>query len=411
MNIAMFTDSYLPRINGVSISVDSYARELSSMGHQILITCCDYSNEDDILDLAPKSFLETTDDPNINIFRVSSLSVVLSKEDKLARLSQWKKIKNQLDLFKPDLIHINSEFSIGLSGLVYGRFKLIPIVFTFHTLWEEYAANYIKVIPATIARKLGRDLVKHYLKRADEIIVPTQRIADVVTRYGIERDVDILPTGIPKSVYTVDKTRVNEFNNQLQCTFPVIKDKRILLYVGRVAKEKNLEFLISVFENVQKEIPDTVLLIVGDGPDFNNLQETANNSEYKDKILFTGYCDRNDLSYYYNLADIFVFPSVTETQGLVTVEAMMSGVPVVAIGRMGTVDVMQGDNGGFMVEPDLDQFTDKVLLLLKDKELYAKKSEEAINWSKKWSIKYLTPKLVEYYKKGIANLKKRYIEE
>lgn len=406
----MFTDAYFPRINGVSISVKSYADELASMGHKILIICCDYTSEEDINPVIPtKSFMEETDNPNINVYRVSSLPVIISKEDKLARLSQWNKIKKQLNPFKPDIIHINSEFSLGLLGLVYGHYKLIPIVFTFHTLWEEYAANYMKYIPDSLARRLGREIVIHYLKRADEIIVPTQRIADVVAKYGIDKKPDILPTGIPKSVYITEPEKMKNFTKVMEETYPVIKNKKILLYVGRIAKEKNLEFLIESFERIQETNPETVLVFVGGGPDLENIKQIASENKYGEKIIFTGYCDREDLPYFYHSAEVFVFPSVTETQGLVTIEAMMCGTPVVAIGEMGTYDVMQGDNGGFMVENSIDIFTEKVQLLLNNKDLHKEKSADALKWSKNWSISSLTPKLISYYKKGIENIKNRYI--
>ena len=378
MKVAMFTDSYFPRINGVSISVNSFAEELALFGHKILIICSDYDNDKPLIEINPKSFIEKTSNANINIFRVSSIPVIISKEDKVARLSQWNKIKRQLDEYAPDVIHINGEFSIGLSGLVYGKYRKIPIVFTFHTLWEEYVGKYLKMLPDHVARKLGKELVKLYLKRADEVIAPTLRIAEVVREYGITTHMDVLPTGITKSVYVVDQEEVQTVKREIYKKYPIFRDKKILLYVGRIVKEKNVEFLIDMFEKLQLTSPNTVLVLVGDGPDFEYIKERVSNSEYKDKIFLLGYKDRTKIPMYYQLADIFVFPSVTETQGLVTVEAMMSGLPVVAIGRMGTVDVMNGDNGGFMVEPDINIFKEKVELLLNDKELYKAKCNEAL---------------------------------
>ena len=265
----------------------------------------------------------------------------------------------------------------------------------------------MKYIPATLAKRLGREIVIHYLKRADEIIVPTQRIADVVKKYGIKKEVDILPTGIPKSVYTIDSNRFSEFNKYFENRYPIIKNKKILLYVGRIAKEKNLNFLIRLFEKIQINNPDTILMFVGGGPDFNNIKDLASRNKYSEKIIFTGYCDREELPYYYHKAHLFVFPSVTETQGLVTIEAMRCGTPVVAIGEMGTYDVMQGNNGGFMVKNDIDVFAEKVEILINNKELYKEKSEEAREWSRKWSIKTLTPKLISYYEKSKINIKNR----
>ena len=189
--------------------------------------------------------------------------------------------------------------------------------------------------------------------------------------------------------------------------FPLKKKKRILLYVGRVVKEKNLGFLFPVLEKVKKVYPDTMLVIVGGGPELEPLQKQAENLKLAKNVCFTGYQNRDDLAYFYNLADVFVFPSVTETQGLVTIEAMMTGLPVVAIGEMGTVDVMQGDNGGFMVKHDAEEFSAKVLELLSNKDLHEQKSKEALEWSKKWSLPDLTNQLVDFYKEALEIRKQR----
>ena len=146
-------------------------------------------------------------------------------------------------------------------------------------------------------------------------------------------------------------------------------------------------------------MPDTALLIVGGGPGLETLREKTVLENVQDSIFFTDYVPRED-SNYYLLADIFVFPSLTETQGLGTIEAMMTGLPVVAIGEMGTLDVMQGNNGGFMVSNNVDEFSGSVLKLLNDKELYKLKAEEAKAWSQKWDITHLTHKLVTLYQKA-----------
>ena len=124
-------------------------------------------------------------------------------------------------------------------------------------------------------------------------------------------------------------------------------------------------------------------------------------------ICFTGYRSRTELAYFYHLSKVFVFPSLTETQGLVTIEAMLSGLPVVAIGEMGTLDVMQGDNGGFMVKNDVTEFSSRVIELLTDSDLYNKKRAEALEWGKQWSMNTLTPKLIELYQKGIEARKSK----
>ena len=139
----------------------------------------------------------------------------------------------------------------------------------------------------------------------------------------------------------------------------------------------------------------------------NELKELAKSHGLEKSVFFTGYINGNDLIYFYKMASVFTFPSKTETQGLVTVEAMLSALPVVAIGEMGTIDVMQGNNGGFMVKDDVEEFSQKTLELLQNESLHKEKSEQALEWGSKWKISYLTPKLIECYQKAIDICKER----
>ena len=409
MNIAFFTDAYYPRINGVAVSVRSYATKLAEMVHSVCIVCCNYGDEEDKKDKKKKkSFLQ--DDklhPNLKIYRISSINVFVSKEDKSAKLSAWHDVKHTMDAFKPDIVHINSEFMVGYFGLIYSRHRNIASVYTFHTLWEDYVDGYIKFMPVYPAKKIAKEFIKFYLKRANILIAPTVNIANVIKSYGIERDAKILPTGIPQAL-DVKKLNVRPlFFNQLHTLLPRVQKKHVLLYVGRVVKEKNLDFLFPVLAEVKKTFKDTVLVFVGGGPELDNLKEKAKKTGYARDIVFAGYRSREELAYFYSVTDVFVFPSKTETQGLVTLEAMMAGVPVVAIGERGTLDVMKGDNGGFMVKEDVNEFSQRVLELLKDKELYAEKSQEAKKWASQWSLDTLTEKLVTYYEEALAIRKKR----
>ena len=370
MNIAMFTDAYFPRINGVTISVKSYATELNKLGHKVCIVCLEYSEEQQ----KSAVFDEKSEDEKspFSVIRIPSMGIIWSKEDRMVRLDKWHFLKEKMQVFQPDIIHINSEWSIGYLGTLYSRKAKIPIVFTFHTFLEEYLMNYVNFIPQGSMQKLGRDIVKFYLKKAEIIIAPTKRIENVVHEYGIEKDTFLLPTGIPSNLIKFDKNQNKYIKAALFKKFPLLKNKNILLYVGRVVKE------IAASRGLKKD------------------------------VAFTGYAAYKDLIYFYKMASVFVFPSLTETQGLVTIEAMTAGLPVVAIGEMGTVDVMRGDNGGFMVSNDVDEFASKVHILLNDKKIYSRKKADAIEWAKRWSIETLTPKLVDCYKKAIDNFKKNH---
>ncbi|MCR5724798.1 MAG: glycosyltransferase [Treponema sp.] len=400
MRIAMFTDAYFPRINGVAMSVHSYAQELSKIGHSVCVVCLEYTEEQQRNAL----FDEKSRDQSspFQVIRVPSTSVIFSKEDRMARLYKWRFIKKSMDAFNPDVIHLNSEFTMGYFGALYARHRHVPYVFTFHTLWEDYLANYISFLPDAGLRKLGKSLVKFYLKRASVIVAPTRHIAEVVHRYGVDRPVSILPTGIPSGQNKYKLARALAVSGQLSKKFPAIKGAKVLLYVGRIVKEKNLSFLFDVLEKVQKTVPKTVLLLVGGGPYAEELEALASSRGLSGSVFFTGYVPSKDLIYFYRMSQVFVFASKTETQGLVTVEAMLAGLPVVAVGEMGTVDVMQGDHGGYMVHEDAEEFSEKVLSLIQNAQLRKQKSEEAKQWGAKWSISALTPKLLACYENAIA---------
>ncbi|QTQ14142.1 glycosyltransferase [Treponema parvum] len=399
MNIAMFTDAYLPRINGVAISVHSYALELTNLGHNVCVVCLEYSEEQQKSALFDEK-VEDLKTP-FKIVRIPSTSLIWSKEDRVARFDKWIFLKKAMDKFRPDIIHINSEWVVGYFGAIYALHRHIPYVFTFHTLWEDYLYNYVSFLPEASTRKIGREIVKFYLKRATVIIAPTQRIADVVKEYGVDRKVELLPTGIPDWIFKYSFERDLKIHSQIFSSYPSIADKKILLYVGRVVKEKNLAFLLNVFELVKQKEYKTALMFVGDGPYLEELKELAAERGFGDDVIFTGYAARTDLLYYYKHASVFVFPSLTDTQGLVTVEAMMNGLPVVAIGEMGTLDVMQGDNGGFMVKNDVGEFAERVCDLIENPYLHRKKSAEALEWAKKWSMGALVKDLVLCYEKAI----------
>ncbi len=400
MKIAMFTDSYFPRVNGVGVSVKCFGEALAKIGHKVYVICPNYDKQKNIL-------IEKTEQKNFSILRVPSISTIFSREDRYVKLSNWNHIVQEMDKFKPDVIHINAEFMLGIMGMKYAQKRKIALVYTSHTMWESYIENYAHFLPSFISRKIGRELVRFFAKRVQLVISPTDRMFKLLKTYGINSPIEILPTGIDDSICKIDNNALASFKEDIYKEFPVLKNKKVLLYVGRVVKEKNLYMLFDVFSKVKDKFEDTALFFVGGGPELDDLKEKAKEHKYSSSICFAGYRDRNILSYFYHMADVFVFPSCTETQGLVTIEAMRAGLPVVAIGEMGTLDVMQGDNGGFMVKNNIEEFAAKVIALLSDETLRLQKAKEAHEWSAKWSMDYLTPKLESFYKKAIKARKKQ----
>lgn len=410
MRIAMFSDCYFPRVNGVVVSVYSYTQELIKRGHNVCIISVEYPEEylfGNGIDAAGGII----NNPNFKMIRVPSQSVIFSKEDRLARVEQWFFVKKKMDEYKPDIIHINSEFIVGYFGAMYARHRRIPSIFTFHTMWEDYIYNYAPLLTKNFSHKLGRDLVKFYLKSADHILVPTPRIAATVKEYGVDTEVDLLPTGIPEDLFIHTDKQTEAINDAVYLEFPETYGKRKLLFAGRVAKEKNLDFLLFVLTRINELMAgkeEVILLLAGDGLYMNEFKSKAEKMGLSDKIFYVGYIERPQLAVLYKAAEIFVFPSKTETQGLVTAEAMFAGIPVVAIGEMGTVDVMQGDNGGYMVPEDVEIFSKRVYELLTNKKLYEEKSKEAKEWSMQWTISSLTKKLEASYAKCIEIFKNKH---
>ena len=413
MRIAMFSDCYYPRVNGVVVSVYSFVQELVNRGHVVKVITVEYPDDYEF-NKKKGSSMGLIDNPNFSLNRLSSKEIIFSKEDRLVRLKQWHILKGILDDFQPDILHINSEWLVGYFGAMYAHHRKVPCIFTFHTLWEDYIQNYAPILREKISKKIGRDIVKFYLKTANHILAPTPQTAQTVRKYGIDTPVELLPTGIPDSMFKVDTGAVEKMREEVFSRFPQLKDRKILLFAGRVAKEKNLPFLLPVLKRVNQLLETSAsasdgaskgaaLLVAGDGNFMQELKDLVEQQQLAQDVFYLGYVERDDLASLYHLADVFTFPSKTETQGLVTVEAMAAGLPVVAIGEMGTLDVMQGDNGGFMVPEDVEIFSQKVYQLLSDDVLYQEKSQEGRDWSRRWGMSALTDRLEASYTTCIAD--------
>ena len=407
MKIAMFTDAYWPRVNGVTVSVDSFSQALVKEGNEILIVCAEYPQEAYDFIALQKEIEHQSSENLINFLRVPSVPLPLSKEDRIAKYHKWNWVIKKIYEFNPDIIHIHTEFVISEFGIWYARIHNLPVIYTFHTMWEDYAPHYFPIFSERFAKSIARTVIKRVLMFSYRVIVPTAQMEATVKRYSHKTKTCLIPTGIDINQFKRDKAESADFRKNLEELFPKLKDKRILLFAGRVAKEKNIGFLFNILPEILAKHPDVILLIAGNGPDIDYYKEEARKSGIEEFCVFSGYFDRKDLALVYSLSEIFLFPSLTDTQGLVTLEAMLSGTPVVAIGALGTLTVMGGDNGGFMVKNNLAEFTARTLDLLGDPELYKKKSEEAIIHASSWSIEEMTNKLITLYR----NTMTEYIDE
>jgi len=404
----MFSDAYWPRVNGVTVSVDSYSRALIKAGHEVLVICSSYPEGMD--GTSSVRFDREAREEGPKIVRVPSMPAFITKEDRLAKFTKWHWVFRQVESFNPEIIHINTEFVIAEIGFLYGLAHNLPAIYTFHTMWEDYSPNYFPMVPSFLIRFVARSVMKIVLFRSYRVIVPTRQIDEVVHNYSPRTKTFLLPTGIEPELFDHTDEEGEIFREKMEKSFPKLKGKRILLFAGRIAKEKNLGFLLNILPEILKKHPDVVLLFAGSGPDLDYFKEEARKKGLKDNCEFSGYVERRDLALIYRISKVFLFPSLTDTQGLVTIEAMFSGTPVVAIGALGTLMVMGGDNGGFMVKNDESEFTERVLALLGDEDLRSRKSEEARLHARSWSIEELTKKLTDIYKATAEAYRKDYGE-
>jgi glycosyltransferase involved in cell wall biosynthesis len=396
MRIVMFSDAYWPRVNGVTVSVDSYSRALIKAGHEVLVICSSYPEGLD--GTSSLNFDRDVEDGGPKLVRVPSIPAFVTKEDRLAKFTKWHWVFRQVESFNPEIIHINTEFVIAQIGFLYARAHNLPAIYTFHTMWEDYGPNYFPMLPPFLIKFIARSIIKTILFQSYRVIVPTTQIDEVVHNYNHRTKTFLLPTGIEPELFDHTGEESEVFRKKLEETFPKLKEKRILLFAGRIVKEKNLGFLLNILPEILMRHPDVVLLFAGSGPDLDYFKEEAKKKGLEGNCEFSGYVERKYLALIYRVSEVFLFPSLTDTQGLVTLEAMFSGTPVVAIGALGTLMVMGGDNGGFMVENDEGEFTESVLALLGDRGLWRRKSEEARIHARSWSIEELTKKLAGIYK-------------
>jgi 1,2-diacylglycerol 3-alpha-glucosyltransferase len=392
LNIVFVSDQYWPSISGVSVSIDAFMKEFVKMGHNVFLLVPDYP---EIAELDRKMDIS-------NLYRFKSYKLFFNDENRLVYKSQKNNVNKILHSIKPDIIHVHTEFALGKMASSYARKYHIPIVMTAHTNWEELIYHYIPIIPASLARMYCRWFMRRIYNKADIVIVPTSLMEVLLNLYFVKTPIRVIPTGIERTEFLLEGSK-EESDSKLLEMYPQLRDQKILFFAGRVGKEKNITFLIDVLKSLLSNISNITLIISGYGPAMIEIQDYAKSKGVFDNIIFTGFIERLKLKYFYSLADVFVFASKVESQGMVVLESMACGTPVVAIGKMGTREIMGGDYGGFMVDDDVESFAEMVDLLLHNKAIYKLKSDEALEHLSKWTIQSQAEKMIKLYQRLLKN--------
>lgn len=386
MRIALFADAYHPRVSGQVASMDEFCKSLTERGHEVCIICPSY----------PPARMNGQPEP-FRTIRVPSGWAIVSEEDRLAIPWRERKAISELDEFDPQVVHVQTEFSIGALGRRYCRRRGIPIMSTCHTYYEMYIKWYLPLLPEFVAKPVVRIWLRNVYAHDELIVTPSQRIRDVMQSYGIDREYAVIPTGVDERIFYPRPMEAKDYRKELEERHPGITKGHLLVYIGRISQEKNLDLLADAMVRILREEPDTHLLLVGDGPRKSEFHQMFRRHGLQNSVLWTGLMPREKLPVVYSAADIFVFPSVTETQGLVTIEAMLCGTPVVGMNRMGTAEILEGDSGGLLAENDAGDFSAKVLTLMRDPALRAKKAAEARERARRWTIGHACDEMEQMY--------------
>jgi len=332
MKIGIFTDCYYPQVNGVVTSVLILEEELIKLGHEVTIVTVKVPNHVDNKE---------------NIVRISSVPFSKWNEFRLGLpivASAFKRIK-ELNL---DLIHTHTEFSIGLFGRFIAKHLDLPVVHTYHTMYEDYA-HYISNQKYTkkVAKKLIIKTSKIYVKKYDGIIAPSDKTRYALRRYGVTNDIFVVPTGINLSKFTQlpkdspDLCSIYEKHHLNKHDFHILS-------LGRLSEEKSVNVLIEQLPELLQLIPQAKLIIVGDGPYREKLEDLTHTLGVTQHVTFVGRVPHDQVNYYYSIADVFVSASKTETQGLTIIEAMACSVPVVAYDDLNITDIIIPHVSGYL---------------------------------------------------------------
>lgn len=380
MKIALVTDTYFPRINGVSTSTQIFAEEFQKLGHEVHIYAPAFPNSIDESD-------------HIKVHRFPSLYLFFDPEDRLGLPFRDRKLVQHFLDQKFDIVHTQTPFTIGGPAVKWARQSGAKVVHTYHTLFAAYTEHYLWFLPKALGVWYAKNASRRYCNSCDLLITPSTEMRDVLLSYDVAKPIEVIPTGI----------RLERFKGRDEKRFREIKgykpEDKVLLFMGRVAEEKNIDFLLKVVKRLKPVIPTLQFLIAGEGAAKKRLERMTEEMGLADCVHFAGYLSKEDWRDCYAGSDLFIFASVTETQGLVVTEAMAAGTPVVAVGEMGIKDVMASGKGGLMTRLDEDEFTDAVKRMLTDKDLYAQKRSETLAEADKWSSTSMAKRMIGAYEK------------
>jgi glycosyltransferase involved in cell wall biosynthesis len=384
MHIAYFTNFYLPVVNGVVRSVQAFRETLTNMGHNVFV----FAQEDDYEDKEPF------------IFRYPSLHLPLSVDIPTA-LPVSSFMDQLIPRLKLDVIHTHHPVLLGQTAAAKARDHNLPLVFTFHTQYQEYT-HYIPFPQEQVQEFLKNTVMnwmREFMRKCQHIVIPSESMRSIlVNDYGLIDRFTVIPTGI-------DNTPYKKANGAALRAEWGWDDDKVIVSAGRLAEEKNWSTLLQAFTLAQKKRAKLRLVLIGDGPQAESLRQLAGELGIVERVLFAGKVPFEQVPSYLKAADLFAFASVTETQGLVTMEAMAAGLPVVAVDGSGTKDILENGAQGFLVDNDPNDLAKGILKIVKSPSLMDEFKAAALKKSRAYDNKRLSRKMLKVYEQAIEDKK------
>ncbi len=377
MRILMVSDVYFPRVNGVSTSIQTLRQGLAEAGHASVLVAPDYPGTK----------------PEDGIVRVPGWQIPRDPEDRLMHPRALAAVLDGLDPAEFDLVHLHTPFLAHRAGVRWARKHGLPCVETYHTLFEEYFHHYLPFLPKPWLAAAARRISRKECDGVTAVIAPSSAMKRTLEAYGVASPIHVIPTGLNLADFA-------------HCDGPAFRARHgipsarpVMAYVGRVAFEKNLDFLLAVTEAVRRDLPDVLLVIAGEGPARAALERAVAKRALTRNVRFVGYLERKtELPACYCAADVFVFASKTETQGLVLLEAMALGVPVVGLAEMGTRDVLKDGEGCRIAPDDIEGFAATVRPLLADRTAARALGEAGKAYAATWSEARMVESVLALYR-------------
>lgn len=387
LRVAMFTNNYLPFIGGVPISIERLRRGLKALQDSILIVAPRYRDQ-------PKN--------EDSVLRVPSLLALGEKREfRLANIF-LKRIRTRLKIFQPDVIHLHHPFWLGSLGLYIGRWLKVPVIYTYHTRLEHYA--HFVPLPGKLFRNLiSHALIKRFANKCDAVIVPTYSTEEYLRMIGVKSPTFVQPTGIEYQRFQeVSDEDVRYLRESLN-----IQDETIFVSVSRLSNEKNIDFMIDAIDALrQRSDRPFRFLMIGEGHQRDRLQQRIDELDLNQHFTLVGAVPPEDMAIWYHLGDAFLFASKSETQGMVILEAMAAGLPVVAVRSSGIDDVVRQDFNGFKTPEKQEKWCERVQLLLEDEVLRDKLAANALAFAADYSVEQFAEDVREIYALTMARAQK-----